>query len=56
MKNSQTKADAAASFGKSKDQVEPEKEKPYTYEEKVYIYKDGSCRVIAPKYKDPNHD
>lgn len=55
-KKSQSKAEAAASFGKIKEQVEPAKETSYTYEEKVYTYKDGSCRVIAPKYKDSNHD
>lgn len=55
-KKSQSKAEAAASFGKIKEQEEPAKETSYTYEEKVYTYKDGSCRVIAPKYKDSNHD
>jgi hypothetical protein len=56
MKKTQSKAESAATFGKSKEQVESEKEKPYTYVEKVYTYKDGSCRVIAPKYQDFSHD
>lgn len=56
MKKSQSKAEAAASFGKSREQAAPEEKKSYTYEEKVYTYKDGTCRVIAPKYKDSNHD
>ena len=56
MKNkqkSESKAESAASFGKSKEPAE-NKERPYTYVEKVYTYKDGSCRVIAPKYNTPD--
>lgn len=47
----ETKAEAAASFGKSKEKVT---ETPFTYEERVYNYKDGSCRVRAPRYTPSN--
>ncbi len=47
----ETKAEAAASFGKSKEKVT---ETPFTYEERVYNYKDGSCRVNAPRYSPSN--
>jgi len=56
MKNkdkSESKAESAASFGKSKESQET-KDKPYTYVEKVYNYKDGTCRVIEPQYNSVN--
>jgi len=49
----QTRAEAAESFGKSKEQASSES-KPYTYVEKVYTYKDGTCRVIEPRYNTSN--
>jgi hypothetical protein len=52
-KKPQTRAEAAESFGKSKEQM-PSGPKPYTYVEKVYTYKDGTCRVIEPRYNTSN--
>lgn len=47
-KKYQTKAEAAASFGKKKElpQTPPSSTE---YVERVYTYKDGSCRVVEPK-------
>jgi hypothetical protein len=49
----ETKAESAASFGKNKETASVKKE-PYKYVEIVYIYKDGTCRVIEPRYNTPN--
>lgn len=54
-KKSQTKAEAAASFGKGKEQSTPE-EKPFKYVETVYNYKDGTCRVSEPRYTSTSND
>ena len=42
-----------SSFGKNKEPAEI-KDKSYTYVEKVYTYKDGTCRVIEPRYTLPD--
>lgn len=52
-KKSQTRAEAAESFGKGKEAIES-KDRPYKYVETVYNYKDGTCRVIEPRYNTTN--
>lgn len=47
-KKSETKAEAAASFGKAKSSEGLSQ--PTQYEEKLYTFKDDPhCRVVAPK-------
>ena len=56
MKNKEkpeSKAESATSFDKNKN-IQEDKDRPYTYVEKVYTYKDGTCRVIEPRYNTSN--
>lgn len=47
-KKYQTKAESAATFGKKKEQPQPEPVET-EYIQKIYTYKDGTCRVIEPR-------
>ena len=51
-KKPQTKAEAAASFGKPSTPTD----KPFKYVETVYTYKDGTCRVSEPRYTSLSND
>jgi len=54
-KKPQTKAEAAASFGKGKEPT-TRVERPFKYVETVYNFKDGTCRVREPRYTSSSND